>query len=821
MSSLTPEMICINKFRQRKKEKTIKVQEEYEKYKDDKVAKKIFRDKYPNLIRRKLKKRRKKKSTKLHFYPLLKEWFEILKDEFSEEDKKTIYEYVVKKIKGIYKHAQSCKTGFCNQRILFTIKKQANTITICFTKNTLEANNQWLCRLVTDIKNEYPNKSLQDMVMIVSSKKVKKGVTHCRTMNSAWCKLSVENEIKVIFCCSNATRINDILDLTTKYNNLVPTLRKNIRIIHDEAHNSKEGIPPNRDVIENILLDTNVLSYCPCTASAFVKEKGIADEKNPVWNIKNLKNNGINYTEFDKTKSDSPNYSSCANAIKFSCEELKKSSKWKSHCVNKVSKELYKKVHSDDIQKNVNHGVKKLETEIKKFYDPKCLKTGNYKWIDDLHEHVDIYNKIIAGKEVPKEMLETVLEDLCVNRKRELEFCTFMKQDKEKQAMENGLNYLNMNILTDSNFYKHDEFGLYIINTPKRKIITRYLAVEALKMKYLKPLKKRKKKRIRKRMDLNPIVLAIYGNEGNKYHLLFDGNEVCVDNIMVDGEFNEKLLKLKTHLENQCKINTKRPFIIIGNYNPCGESISFAHTDYGTVRAVLACTSQEVDKDYQVGCRGNAVDNHFVKKFGSEWKFPEKFLVGTKEFIENVMEGELQNDNQVEDYLACEGDQSDKEIQINLYTRKREEDKEEGTVATPIKIDISDDCSKFPELLEFMNIDKKTPEQKNEFMKILKEMIDDPNEFCEFTDNTGKFDWSNQSLTQFRCYTNERIAENYRFDKYQKNHEQNMGYINNKSAFKPNQCEILTCKHNYRLEYKTGGKNYKNLKGVWWIGYKY
>ena len=48
-----------------------------------------------------------------------------------------------------------------------------------------------------------------------------------------------------------------------------------------------------------------------------------------------------------------------------------------------------------------------------------------------------------------------------------------------------------------------------------------------------------------------------------------------------------------------------------------------------------------------------------------------------------------------------------------------------------------------------------------------------------------------------------------------------MGYINNKSAFKPNQCEILTCKDNYRLEYKTGGKNYKNLKGVWWIGYKY
>jgi hypothetical protein len=79
-----------------------------------------------------------------------------------------------------------------------------------------------------------------------------------------------------------------------------------------------------------------------------------------------------------------------------------------------------------------------------------------------------------------------------------------MKQDKEKQAIENGLNYLNMNKLTNSNFYKHDEFGLYIINTPKRKIITRCLAEEALKMKYLKPLKKRKKKKNKKKNGFEP-----------------------------------------------------------------------------------------------------------------------------------------------------------------------------------------------------------------------------------------------------------------------------------------------------------------------------
>lgn len=823
MSSLNNETQCIYKFRQRIKEKTIEVQEEFKKIKGDSVKLKILKNKYPNLTRRSKKSKNyiNKKTKKLYFYPLIKEWFDILKDEFSEEDQITIYKNVVEKIKGLYKHAQAMKTGICNQRIVHTMKSQEKTITICISKNTLEANEQWFRRLLAEIQKRYPTKSLADLVMIVSSKKVKNNVTHCRTIDNAWSKLSVENEFKVVFCCSNATRINDILDLTTKYKNLVHTLIKNIRIIHDEAHNSKEGIPPNRDVIENILLDTNVLSYCPVTASAFVKDKGIADEENPLWNIKNLKKNGINFTEFDKIKSTSKNYSSCTDAIKLNCEELKKSSKWKSIAETRISKELYKKVHSDDISKLSKYGVARKKTEIKRFYDQTSsyYKGGNYKWIEDLDKHKHIYDKIIAGGEIKKKILETVLVDLYVNRKRELEFCSFMKQDKEKEAIENGLNYLNMNKLTNSNFYKSKEFGLYIISTPNRKIITRFLAEKALEMKYSKPMKKRIKKKIRKRMDLNPIVLAIYGNEGNKYHLLYDGNDECVDDIMVDGEFNEKLLKLKRHLENN-KVNTNRPLMIFGNYNPCGESISFAHTDYGLVHAVLSCTSQGVYQDYQVGCRGNAVNNHFVKKFGTDWKFPEKFLVGTKEFIENVMEGERQNDNQVEDYLACQEDQSDKEIQINLDCKKREEEFENGTVAIPIKVTISHDCSKFPEILAIMNNQKKTQEQKNDFIKILKEMYDDEDEFCDIDDKTGKFDWSKQSLNQFRCYQEEHIAKNYRFEKYQKNHEMKFPYINNKGKIKPNQCEILTCKDNYKLK-KKGDKTYKNLKNTWWIGYKY
>ena len=236
-------------------------------------------------------------------------------------------------------------------------------------------------------------------------------------------------------------------------------------------------------------MEENVLSYCPVTASAFVKEKGIADADNPVWNLENIKKNGINYTEFDTIKSESDNYSSCGDAKKYICEELKKIPGWKSKTITRVSKKIYKEVHSDDISKLSKWGVKKLEREIKKYFDPNFYKSGNFEWVVDSQRWLSIYEKIIDGEEVDEKKLKTVHEDLYVNRKRELEFCNFMKQDKEKEAMENGINYLNMNELTKTKFYKPGEFGLYIMNTPNRKIITRYLAEEAIKMSYKRKLK--------------------------------------------------------------------------------------------------------------------------------------------------------------------------------------------------------------------------------------------------------------------------------------------------------------------------------------------
>ena len=819
MSSPTNVGSIVTRFNQRKSEKTLEIQEEFEKIKGDKQKLKIFKNKYPNLRRRCKKSRNyiNKKTKKLSFYPLIKEWCEILKDEFSEEDQKTIYKYVAEKIKGLYKHAQSMKTGICNQRILFTMKSEENTITICITKNTLEASEQWFRRLLAEIKKRNPNLSLADLVMVVSSKKVK-GVTHCGNMNDAWSKLSVENEFKVVFCCSNGTRINDILDLTTKYNNLIPTLRKNIRIIHDEAHNSNQAIPPNRDVIENILLEENVLSNCPVTASAFVKEKGIADEDNPVWNLENLKNNGINYTEFDTIKSDSANYSSCGDAIKYSCEQLKKNPLWKTKNIPKrVDDELYKRVHEGDIPKFKTWSVAKLEKEFLKYFDPTSYKNGNYKWIEDLHRWEDVHAQIKNGVSVQKNILAHVLRNLYINRKREFEFCSFMKQDQEKEAIENGINFINMNNLLGKDFYQPKKFNLHLLNTPNRKIITKYLAEEASKMFHTKTFRGIKRKL---KINLNPIVLAIYGNEGNKYHLLYDQKEEVVDRVMTNGEFNTKLSKLLKYLKKN-GVNTERPFIIIGNYNPTGESISFAHTDYGPVRAVLACTSREPAEDYQVGCRGNTVNNHFVKEHGSDWKFPEKFLVGPKKFIENTMEGERQNDNQVDDLIACQGDISPQEILINMAYKRSEEQLVTGTVATPIKIEIDPDSPRTSELEEIMRKNRKNVEDYSNFTRILKEMVDDDDDDTEIYDKTGKFNWETQKLQQFRCYKTGRKVKSYRFDKYYNHHVGNAPYINNTTEIQREQCEILTCLDKYVLKDKTGTTTYKNKKRTWYIGYKY
>ena len=73
-----------------------------------------------------------------HYYEMLE--YDEINSKFSQEEIDYITIYLINKIRGIYKHAQSNKTWLCNIAIITSIK--LNRFMICITKNTIEANSQ-------------------------------------------------------------------------------------------------------------------------------------------------------------------------------------------------------------------------------------------------------------------------------------------------------------------------------------------------------------------------------------------------------------------------------------------------------------------------------------------------------------------------------------------------------------------------------------------------------------------------------------------------------------------------------------------------------
>ena len=130
---------------------------------------KAINEKYPYLKRQRLTKRTRKIEAKAYIHEILEkpEYSKYLEN-FTRQDKKNIYRYCIKKIRGVYKHAQALKTGYCNLQIINGLSEE-KTISICITKNTLEANEQWLERLYKELDSRYPHIKLNDKIMIISS----------------------------------------------------------------------------------------------------------------------------------------------------------------------------------------------------------------------------------------------------------------------------------------------------------------------------------------------------------------------------------------------------------------------------------------------------------------------------------------------------------------------------------------------------------------------------------------------------------------------------------------------------------------------------
>ena len=766
----------INKFNRFVDDFYKQIETEFDEYKNDSDNKdllKCFKRKYKFLNRYKISKKTKINECKALIHELCD--ISTFKEDFSDSDFKIICEYCISKIRGLYKHAQALKTAFCNGQIITGFsdveeKKKAeegiitkgfcngqiitgfseeNTVSICVTKNTLEANGQWLSRLFKELDNRYPQVKLNDKIMIISSQKntLDGNATHCKNIDVAWSYLKKSNKFKIVFICSNKIRIQDIFEMAVSFLNLKEVLRKNLRILHDEAHNTKEGIPPFRHIIENIIVLPNVLSYEPITASL----GKIVDSNNPLWIKKNLERTAINFTDFDNTKSDDPKYSSVGNYKKFNFEELKLNPKWFDYNRTEIS-------------------------------------THNFVKVDDKYKHKSLDT-----------LTQDDMED--IERRKQLEFCQFMKSNKEIEALNNGLNSLNLNELLKIDYFIKDTFNLHIISTPNRKVITHELCIEAIKQNYA------------------PIVLGIYGNQGDKYHLFIHGEETkCVDEIMGEGEFNCKLFNLIKHL-NSKEYNTERPFIIIGNYTPTGESLSYVNYEYGTVRGVIRLISTNAEEDYQSVCRGNYMNTKFLEH-NSKWTPPDKFLIGHTSFIENALSYEAENDARIDAFnVTSESDSNHiilpSPIPINNIN---------GTTATPIKIKLDISHPKIKELIDIASKSKRKVTDKIEFLKKLQVCCEDPEIECEFTDKSLKFDWTNMELVDFRCYKQKDkppTKGNWKFKNYQTNFRTEKPFINYTSNHKAGQCEILVCKDFYIIKNKDNEVIEKNFQSEWWIGYKY
>ena len=381
-----------------------------------------------------------------------------------------------------------------------------------------------------------------------------------------------------------------------------------------------------------------------------------------------------------------------------------------------------------------------------------------------------------------------------IETERTLDYCWSMENYKEIEAVNNGLNFLDLNS-SGTDIFILDEFNLHIISTPCRTIITRYLAKEAIKK------------------DYKPIVLAIYGS---KYHLFYDGNEIIVGStIMKSGQFNEKLDNVIEYLKSR-NININRPFIIIGNYSPTGESITFVNYTYGIVRANCRLISRDASSDYQEGSRSNYITKKF-KENDKNWKEPIKYLVGPKSYIQNCLAVEKENDERI-DILKNRCDdtsETDTHVFNNISSNKNANSLQ---FSIPVKITINDrDHPEVKKLIDITNKSKRSKEDKEKFLNILLGCVDDPYIDVQMSDKTGKL-CGEFTIKDIRTYSKFRKnKKDWRFKSYKESYKMDKPYINNKSNIDKNQCDLLTCIDDYITE----NEDFVNFKKDWWLSYAY
>ena len=768
--------------------------------KDYKSKISVLKDKHPFLLNHKIDKRTShKKIFRMNYKSIINELQmckEILQDGsnnpnyISRSQLKKITKYLQKKLCPLIKHAQSGKTGLCISEMIDSLKK--GNIIICITKNTLDANEQWTHRALKCLKEEFPGKKIRDLVMVLSSKNNinNNDITHCKTVNDALIGI-YEKGINVIFACSHTIRLTDIYKIISSPFN--KEYKKTFDIQYDECHNDKEGIPVHKTIIESLLMlkSLNKMLLCTATPENLWDDTDEEDElSNFTLFIKeSIMPNSIDFSNFDKLKSDDPAYSSL------------------------IDSELIEYDNDMNLNNlNMRTGAPKrvsLETLIRCYGKEYCVKPNKKTWFNE---------KVIDEETGKKKLIQLRGKKLLINVVTKLiqtselgmpQICSMFRNEEE--AYINGITSLHKIIPNIIGFPKKGTYGplnklasectIHIISTPCRVCLTRSLQEYGINLPY------------------NPYILGKYGGK-NILMYKNETNEIInedVSNIMGEGEFNEQLYKL---IDSK-NIKT-RPLICIGNYEQTGESITFVNNKYGIVNSVSILVSLGATKDYQRACRLCYKTTGFTDE---RMLRHDKYLIGSNCSIKNALQVEKDKDDHI-DILKEGGYPNSSQIENIYHENSKNNSSINGTKSIPVAVTVMDpDNESVSRLKEIFNMKNRT-KYLTEIMELLIKAYKDGS--IEFHDKTGKLieEWNKGinpfKINQNKCYKKGLLNKKgyWKFNSYKDNYDLDHNNIMQVDKKKPNlkyDCDILVCLHKYVSD--DGSES--NPPNRWWLVYKY
>jgi hypothetical protein len=354
------------------------------------------------------------------------------------------------------------------------------------------------------------------------------------------------------------------------------------------------------------------------------------------------------------------------------------------------------------------------------------------------------------------------------------------------------------------------------MTTPCRVVLTIHLMKHAIEQEY------------------NPVCIGLYQSEmhiryKNKFNQVINTKFCDLDLDSNSKEINNKIHEVVEYLKREGE-SVERPFIVLGNYKPTGESITFVNYKYGTIRSdtLLPVIGETREMDYQGFLRCCYMDTKF-KEQDPNFVHPAKWIIGSDASINNALAYEKENDERVLNFASgC----NPALLQPIIPSGFAEE--EVTGISAPCKILVEDtDDMDYQALRTIFAKPSRNAEDRKKIMKHLRLMLEKG--VAILSDPTGKFDFTTFALQEVRTYKahtepeqEERrkkqaekgdkltpFEDDYRFKEYHSKHEHKMPYMNNKSKWQPYDCEMLVAYDLYQYDGIT------NHKRCMWLSYRY